>query len=205
MRNVAGLTPDLRIMDLLDAQPEFTKSFWDYLDLLVSDERIANGRAILAQAPRDLRRGREGLRRRPPHHRRDLGRGIQLRHHDRRPLGDPLDRDARLHRPPPGLLPRGISLGAGNPRARRRARPTISRAPGRAPSARPSSCRPRSSAIAVDFDGDGRRDVVDSVPDLIASTANNLKKDGWVRGPDLGLRGRACRRASISCSPTARA
>jgi len=47
--NVAGLTPDLRIMDLLDAQPEFTKSFWDYLDLLVSEERIANGRAILAQ------------------------------------------------------------------------------------------------------------------------------------------------------------
>ena len=43
--------------------------------------------------------------------------------------------------------------------------------------------------FAVDFDGDGRRDVVDSVPDLIASTANNLKKDGWVRGPDLGLRG----------------
>ena len=47
--NVAGLTPDLRIMDLLDAQPEFTKSFWDYLDLLVSEERIANGRAILDQ------------------------------------------------------------------------------------------------------------------------------------------------------------
>jgi lytic murein transglycosylase len=35
---------------------------------------------------------------------------------------------------------------------------------------------------AVDFDGDGRRDVVDSVPDLIASTANNLKTDGWVAG-----------------------
>ena len=47
--NVAGLTPDLRIMDLLDAQPEFTKSFWDYLDLLVSDARVAKGRAILAQ------------------------------------------------------------------------------------------------------------------------------------------------------------
>ena len=44
--------------------------------------------------------------------------------------------------------------------------------------------------FAVDFDGDGRRDVVDSVPDVIASTANNLKKDGWVSGPDLGLRGR---------------
>src|SRR5580693_9877471 len=34
-RYTAGLTPDLHIMDLLDAQPEFTKSTWDYLDLLV--------------------------------------------------------------------------------------------------------------------------------------------------------------------------
>ena len=117
----AGLTPDLRIMDLLDAQPEFTKSFWDYLDLLVSDARIETGRAILAQHRADLRRGREGLWRRPPHHRGDLGRRIQLRHADRRALGDPLDRDARLHRPPPGLFPRGIPLRAGNPRARRRA------------------------------------------------------------------------------------
>jgi membrane-bound lytic murein transglycosylase B len=46
---VTGLTPDLRIMDLLDAQPEFTKAFWDYLDILVSDARIQTGRALLAQ------------------------------------------------------------------------------------------------------------------------------------------------------------
>jgi membrane-bound lytic murein transglycosylase B len=39
---------------------------------------------------------------------------------------------------------------------------------------------------AVDFDGDGRRDVVDSAPDLIASTANNLKKDGWIAGQTWG-------------------
>src|SRR5262249_8391726 len=31
----AGLTPELQIMDLLDAQPEFTKSLWEYLDILV--------------------------------------------------------------------------------------------------------------------------------------------------------------------------
>src|SRR3984957_15360988 len=48
-RYTAGLTPDLHIMDLLDAQPEFTKSTWDYLDLLVSDERIARGRELLTQ------------------------------------------------------------------------------------------------------------------------------------------------------------
>ena len=40
--------------------------------------------------------------------------------------------------------------------------------------------------FAVDFDGDGRRNVVNSVPDLIASTANNLKKDGWVAGQTWG-------------------
>jgi membrane-bound lytic murein transglycosylase B len=47
VRSTAALTPDLRIMDLLDGQPEFTKSFWDYLDLLVNDARIEQGRAVL--------------------------------------------------------------------------------------------------------------------------------------------------------------
>jgi lytic murein transglycosylase len=32
---------------------------------------------------------------------------------------------------------------------------------------------------AVDFDGDGRRDLVRSVPDMLASTANYLKGYGW--------------------------
>src|SRR6185437_7501935 len=36
-RFTAGLTPDLRLMDLMDSQPEFTKSIWDYLDILVND------------------------------------------------------------------------------------------------------------------------------------------------------------------------
>jgi hypothetical protein len=39
---------------------------------------------------------------------------------------------------------------------------------------------------AVDFDGDGRRDVVASVPDVIASTANHLKMGGWVPGQTWG-------------------
>src|SRR6201987_589567 len=48
-RFTAGLTPDLRIMDLLDAQPEFTKSIWDYLDITVNDNRLAKGKEMLAQ------------------------------------------------------------------------------------------------------------------------------------------------------------
>src|SRR5882724_6367799 len=35
-RFTAGLEPDLRIMDLMDSQPEFTKAIWDYLDILVN-------------------------------------------------------------------------------------------------------------------------------------------------------------------------
>jgi len=36
--------------------------------------------------------------------------------------------------------------------------------------------------FAVDFDGDGRRDLIRSVPDVLASTANYLRSYGWQRG-----------------------
>ncbi|MBG6155420.1 lytic murein transglycosylase [Labrenzia sp. EL_159] len=35
------------------------------------------------------------------------------------------------------------------------------------------------NSLAVDFDGDGRKDLVNSVPDALASTANFLKNAGW--------------------------
>ncbi|QFU17598.1 lytic murein transglycosylase [Microvirga thermotolerans] len=37
---------------------------------------------------------------------------------------------------------------------------------------------------AVDFDGDGRADLLHSPADVLASTANYLKGHGWVRGAD---------------------
>jgi lytic murein transglycosylase len=39
---------------------------------------------------------------------------------------------------------------------------------------------------AVDYDGDGRRDLIRSVPDVLASTANYLKGYGWKRGQPWG-------------------
>jgi membrane-bound lytic murein transglycosylase B len=39
---------------------------------------------------------------------------------------------------------------------------------------------------AVDFDGDGRRDIWTSVPDAIGSTANFLRKHGWASGETWG-------------------
>lgn len=40
--------------------------------------------------------------------------------------------------------------------------------------------------LAVDFDGDGRRDLVNSVPDALASTANFLSKKGYRSGEPWG-------------------
>jgi lytic murein transglycosylase len=40
--------------------------------------------------------------------------------------------------------------------------------------------------FAVDFDGNGRRDLIHSVPDMLASTANFLKSYGWQRGQGWG-------------------
>ena len=37
---------------------------------------------------------------------------------------------------------------------------------------------------AVDFDGNGRRDLLHSAPDVLASTANYLASYGWQRGKD---------------------
>lgn len=39
---------------------------------------------------------------------------------------------------------------------------------------------------AIDYDGDGRRDLVRSVPDILASTANFMKGHGWQRGAPWG-------------------
>jgi len=68
-------------MDLLDAQPEFNKSPWDYLDILVSDERIARGRQ---RSVDDLPRRRVAAHRvnsDPKHrcHRAAFSRGSEFR------------------------------------------------------------------------------------------------------------------------------
>ena len=39
---------------------------------------------------------------------------------------------------------------------------------------------------AVDFDGDGRRDIWDSLPDVFASIANYLSGAGWDAGDRWG-------------------
>ncbi len=120
-KHVKGLTPDLRIMDLMDSQPEFTKAFWDYLDILVNDARVQNGLEMLAKhkAIFDKVEKAYGVDRYTIT--AIWGVEFELRHARRRPAGDPLDRDARLRRPAAGLFPRRVPRHAGDPASRRRA------------------------------------------------------------------------------------
>jgi membrane-bound lytic murein transglycosylase B len=183
--NLAGLTPDLRIMDLMDAQPEFTKSFWDYLDILVNDARIENGRAILAQhrASFDAMEKAYGVDRYFVAAIWGVESNYGTQIGDRSVIRSTATL-ACIGRRQDYFREEFLSaleiLARGDVRADH-LKGSWAGAFG------PTQFMPTSfKKYAVDFDGDGRRDVVDSVPDLVASTANNLKKDGWVTGQTWG-------------------
>jgi lytic murein transglycosylase len=181
----AGLAPDLRIMDLLDAQPEFTKAIWDYLDILVSEQRIADGRAILARHRATF----EAVEKQYGVDRFTIAAiwGVESNYGTQvgeRPVIKSTATLACIGRRQDFFREEFLSaleiLARGDVRAEH-LKGSWAGAFG------PTQFMPTSfKKFAVDFDGDGRRDVVDSVPDLIASTANNLKKDGWVAGQSWG-------------------
>ena len=168
----AGLTPDLKIMDYVDAQPEFTKALWDYLDTLVSENRIKRGREILAQYKTTFEAAERayGVDRHvvaaiwgvESNYSTAIGERSVLRSTATLACVGRRQNYFRdeflatleiLHRGDvsPDRL-KGSWAGAFGPT---QFMPTAFK------------------RFAVDFDGDGRRDVVESVPDLIASTANN--------------------------------
>jgi peptidoglycan lytic transglycosylase B len=184
-RFTAGLTPDLHIMDMLDAQPEFTKATWNYLDLLVSEERIARGRELLTQYAStfaaeeraygvdryiiaaiwgvESNYGTLGGDRPVLRSTATLACVGRRRDYFREEFLSALEILQRGDIAPDRLV--GSWAGAFG-----------------ATQFMPTTFK----RYAVDFDGDGRRDVIDSVPDVIASTANNLKSDGWVSGQTWG-------------------
>ena len=125
------LTPDLRSWSFSTRSRNSPSALWDYLDVLVTDERIARGREMLAQYAPSSTAVENDLWRRPLHHRRHLGHRDPSSARGRRPAGGALDGDARLHRPPAGLFPRRIFVGAGNPATRRPAAGAADRLLGR--------------------------------------------------------------------------
>ena len=182
---ISGLVPDLKIMDLLDAQPEFTRAVWEYLDMLVNEPRVQKGREILAKyrPTFDAVEKAYGVDRHiivaiwgvESNYGTAIGDRSVVRstatlacigrrqNYFRDEFLDTLEILEHGDVLPEHL--KGSWAGAFGPTQ-----------------FMPSAFK----RYAVDFDGDGRRDVVDSVPDIIASTANNLKMDGWVPGQAWG-------------------
>ena len=184
-RFTAGLTPDLRIMDLMDSQPEFTKAIWDYLDILVNDNRLAKGREILARyKPQfDAVEKAYGVDRYAIASIWGIESNYSTQMGDRSVLNSTATlacvgrRQAYFK---DEFLTALEILNRGDLRPEQ-LRGSWAGAFG------PTQFMPTAfKRFAVDADGDGRRDVVDNPHDLIASTANNLKKDGWQPGQTWG-------------------
>ncbi|MCC8940758.1 lytic murein transglycosylase [Bradyrhizobium sp. Arg68] len=184
-RFTAGLQPDLRIMDLLDSQPEFTKAIWDYLDILVSDARLAKGREILAkyQPQFDATEKAYGVDRYIIASIWGIESNYSTQMGDRSVVQSTATL-ACIGRRQAYFKDEFLSaleiLNRGDLRPEQ-LRGSWAGAFG------PTQFMPTAfKRYAVDGDGDGRRDVVDDPSDLIASTANNLKKDGWQTGASWG-------------------
>ncbi len=184
-QHTGDLRPDPGVLALLDAQPEFTTPLWDYLAALVDDQRVADGQAMLAQH-RDL------LVRVAADYGVDAATVIAVwgvesdygRVFGSRPLLASLATLSCQGRRQPffrgelfallRLLQDGDLRGEGL-------------AGSWAGAFGHTQFMPSTYArIAVDGDGDGRRDLVASIPDALASTAHYLQRAGWRSGQPWG-------------------
>jgi lytic murein transglycosylase len=182
----SGLSPDRTVLDLQQQQPEFKTPIWDYLAALVDDQRIADGRAMLTQwrSTLDAVEARFGVDR----HvvvavwgvESDFGKSI-----GKRPLVQSLatlacyGEHASYFRGELIATLKIIDEGNVNP-----AHLVGSWAGAFGHTQFMPSTFMR---LAVDMDGSGKRDIVDSVPNALGSTANFLRKSGWTTGESWGF------------------
>jgi lytic murein transglycosylase len=182
---MAGVERDQGVLDAMDSQPEFKTPIWDYLAGLVDEQRIADGRAKLAEWSAMLAEAEQkfGVDR----HVLVAVWGVETDYGKVRG-GRPLVRSLatvscfggrqRFFRSELVATLRIIQSGDIQPEAL---------AGSWAGAFGQTQFMPSSfQRFAVDFDGDGRRDIVGSVADALGSTANYLTRAGWVSGEPWG-------------------
>jgi len=181
-RAFAAAERDERVLELASKRPEFTLEIWDYMAFLVDDARIADGRAELAEH-RELLAEIEAAYGVDRHVvlaiwgiETDYGRrtGEHFLPHSLTTLVCAGERRRDFWR---GELMAAMELVAAGDLTLDELYGSWAGAFGHTQFI-PTSYR----RLAVDFDGDGRRDLVRSIPDALASTANYLKRAGWRTG-----------------------
>jgi glucose-6-phosphate 1-epimerase len=184
-RHTAGLAFDPGVLESLDYQPEFRTAIWDYLAGLVDEQRVADGQAMLAEHAGLLARvearhgvdpatvvavwGVESDYGRTFGKKPLLGSLATLSCEGRRQDFFRGELFATLKLIQAGdLSPEGLVGSWAGAFGHTQFMPSTY------------------ARIAVDFDEDGRRDLVASIPDALGSTANYLRRSGWQPGRPWG-------------------
>ena len=185
-RAFAGVTPDMSVVKADRSQPEFSRPVWEYLDGAISAARVRKGQALLAQHADDLQRieqqygvdrqalvavwgmesnfgGFQGSQ--------SVIRSLAtLAYEGRRPGFAQSQLLAALEILQQGDITPDRMLGSwAGAMGQTQFIPTTY------------------NTHAVDFDGDGRRDIWNTPADALASTAHYLQSSGWQRGQPWGF------------------
>ncbi len=185
-RATAGIEPDPDVLKAFSFQPEFRTAIWDYLAGLVDQERVDDGRAKLKEWSKVLAEAEQkyGVDRNVIvavwgvesnygriQGKREIVRSLTtLICADKRQAFFRGELLATLRILQSGDIPQEALVGSwAGAFGQTQFMPTTYQ------------------RLAVDFDGDGRRDIVGSVPDALGSTANFLKQAGWVTGQPWGV------------------
>jgi lytic murein transglycosylase len=182
----AGLQPDMKVLDFQKDQPEFKTPIWDYLAALVDDERIADGKAAMARYASAFASAEQrfGVDR----HIIAAVWGVESNFGTamgKRPLVQSLSTLACLGERAGyfrGELMATLRIIDHGDIPADHMNGSWAGAFGQTQFMPSTYLR-----LAVDLDGDGRRDIVDSVPDALGSTANFLGKAGWQPGLTWGF------------------
>lgn len=185
-RIMEGVTPDPKILELMGNQPEFRTPIWDYLATLVDEEKVAQGRAMLRQWSGALASAEQkyGVDR----HtivavwgvESDFG-GISGKWSLPQSLSTLACTAPRRRDYFRGELISALRIVARGDIAAEKLTGSWAGAFGHTQFMPSTYLR-----LGVDGDGDGRRDLVTSIPDALHSTANFMRRAGWVTGASWG-------------------
>ncbi len=174
-----------RVIELDTTQPEFTRAIWDYLDGALSAQRVARGRDRLSQVrasvdpiatrygvPTEVLAAIWGM---------ESSYGIYMGDMPTIDALATLGFEGRREQWARGQLLAALKILQNGDIDRAHMVGSWAGAMGQTQFL-PSVFL----AHAVDADGDGRRDIWGSVPDVMASTANYLRHSGWQTGQAWG-------------------